>query len=323
VGTIKRLKQFINDSDINRFRTYFQLGAFVLLIYGGYLAIDISSNMPTFSCPFVEMRGGTCYLWPLQHQMNMEIRYFISGRGIGVLTGLMTFLFLLILFNKAWCGFICPLGTVQDWLTRLRSRTGIRYSTYPEKAFKRINKIKYLLLVLLILLPLSIANLGLSQDLATPYCMICPSRTLLPLFSADFSQFVIDFSSKTKVFLTGLGMAVTGLFIVGAFAKRRFFCLFCPMSGLHYIFSRLAILRLEKDGSKCTRCGNCYRVCDVGIKEIADDIESRNIVKEDCMMCFKCVSACPEERCLTVRFAGIPIYESTERGFFKRMEKKG
>ncbi|GAB4408450.1 MAG: hypothetical protein OHK0032_03830 [Thermodesulfovibrionales bacterium] len=316
------IRRFINNSDINRFRTYFQAGAFVLLLYGGYLAIDISTNMPTFACPFVENRGGTCYLWPLQHQMNIEISQIFTGRGIAIITGLMTFLFLFILFNKAWCGFICPLGTIQDWITRLRSGLAIPYSIYSEGLFKRLNKVKYGLLILLILLPMGIANLGLSQDLSTPYCMVCPSRTVLPLFSADISQLVIDFSSKTKIVLTTLGMAVTGLFIVGAFVKRRFFCLFCPMSGLQYIFSKAALLRLTKDGTRCTRCGNCYRVCDMGIREIADDIESRDIMKEDCMMCFKCVGACPEARCLEVRFLGMPLYQSTSEGFFKRMNKK-
>lgn len=319
---MKRIKQFINNSDINRFRFYFQIAAFGLLIYGGYLAIDISSNLPTFACPFVDTRGGTCYLFPLQHQVNMPFKQFISGRGIALLTGLGTFFLLFILFNKAWCGFACPLGAVQDWITKIRSRFGVRYSTYSESTFKGLKNIKYILLALLVLLPLGIANFRLPHDLAIPYCMICPGRTVLPLFSANISQFVIDFSSKTMLVLTGLGMAVTGVFFTGSFVKKRFFCLFCPMSALQYVFSKAALLRLTKDGAKCTRCGNCYRVCDVGIKEIADDVESKNIVKEDCMMCFKCVSACPEEKCLKVSFVGIPVYESTEEGFFKRMERK-
>jgi polyferredoxin len=170
----------------------------------------------------------------------------------------------------------------------------------------------------------AVSGIGkLSEDFMTPYCMVCPGRTVLPIFTGDIKQLVVDFSSKTKLTLTALGMAVTGAFVVGAFAKKRFFCLFCPMSALQYIFSKIGLLRLIKDGSKCTKCGNCYRVCDVGIKEIADDVVNRNIVQDDCMMCFKCVAACPEEKCLDVRFLGMPVYRSTEKGFFKRMEGKG
>lgn len=325
---MKRVREFIYNADINRFRTYFQVFAFGLLIYGGYMAIDISTNLPTFACPFVgNSRGGTCYLYPLQHQVNMPLAQFIGGRGIALLIGFVTFLLLFILFNKAWCGFVCPLGTIQDWITKLRKKLNIRYSTYSEGTFKGLKKIKYILLALLILLSLGMSNtvpgIGkIPDDFMTPYCMMCPGRTVLPIFNGDIIQLVVDFSSKTKLVLTALGMAVTGIFFVGAFVKKRFFCLFCPMSALHYIFSKAALLKLIKDGSKCTRCGNCYRVCDVGIREIADDVISKNIVKDDCMMCFKCVAACPEEKCLDVKFLGLPVYRSTEQGFFKRMVGK-
>jgi ferredoxin-type protein NapH len=162
----------------------------------------------------------------------------------------------------------------------------------------------------------------LSHDFATPYCMVCPGRTVLPLFSGDAGQLAVDFSSTTKMTLTALGMAVTGLFFAGAFVKRRFFCLFCPMSALQYLLSKAGLLRLTKDGTKCTRCGNCYRVCDVGIRQIAEDVHSKNIVQDDCMMCFKCVAACPEEDCLKVSFLGAALYAASEEGYFKRAAKE-
>jgi len=40
------------------------------------------------------------------------------------------------------------------------------------------------------------------------------------------------------------------------------------------------------------------------------------------MMCLKCVAACPEEKCLSVNLYGIPIYDSTGEGFFKRMARR-
>ena len=316
-------KRRIDRGDVNRFRFWFQIGAFVLLVYGGYWALDISTSLPTFSCVFSDSRGGTCYLYPLQHQVNMSWKQFASPRAIGMLTALGTFVCLFLLFNKAWCGFACPLGTVQDWMTKLRLRTGIRPGAYTEVTFNRLKVLKYVLLVLLILLPLGISNslLGLpkfSRDVATSFCMLCPGRTVLPVFTGDFSQLTIDFSSRTMTVLTALGMAVFGTTLVGAFYKKRFFCLFCPMSALHYVFSKGALLGLKKDGAKCTRCGNCYHVCDMGIREIADDLERRNIVQDDCMMCFKCVAACPEEGCLKVTVPGLTIYQSTEEGFFTR-----
>lgn len=321
------LKRFLNNGDINRFRLWFQLGAFLLLIYGGFLAVDISNSLPAFSCVFVDSRAGACYLYPLQHQVNLSWSQFFSNRGIGLAVGFATFVLLFILFNKAWCGYVCPLGTVQDWITKLRASMRIRFSLYADETFRKLKAIKYVLLALLMLLPLGISNSffglpKLPRDLATSYCMICPGRTVLPLFTGDASQLSIDFSSKTMTMLTGLGMAITGVFIIGAFVKKRFFCLFCPMSALQYAFSKAGLLRLTKKGEKCTRCGNCSRACDVGIREIADDVTSKNIVQDDCMMCFKCVAVCPEEQCLTVTFLGLPVYEATADGFINRMKRR-
>jgi len=321
------IRKFLNTADINRFRFYFQLIAFGVLVYGGYLAVNIGDQLPTFACVFSDKRGGSCYIMGFQHQMSLAYARLFSGAGIGVLIGLGTFVIYFLIFNKTWCGFACPLGAIQDWLTMLRRTTGLQYSNYSAPVFKRLSTIKYILLGLLILIPMAIGNSlfglpTLNHDFAVPFCMICPGRTFLPIFNGDISQLAIDFSSQTKMVLSGLGMGVTGLFLAGAFVKKRFFCLFCPMSALHYIFSRASILRLTKVGEKCTRCGNCYRVCDVGIRDIADDLDHKNIVKDDCMMCLKCVAACPEDGCLKASFLGLPLYESTAEGFFTRRLKK-
>lgn len=324
---MSKMRKTLNNSRVSGFRSAIQLFAFVLLVYGGYWAINIGDQLPTFACVFAEQRGGSCYLMGLQHQMSLPFKMMFSARGFAILIGLATFVGFFMLFNKAWCGFLCPVGTIQDWLTRLRRKFRLRYSTYSEPVFKRLGKIKYILLALLILIPLGIGNSlfglpKLNHDFAVPFCMICPGRTVLPVFQGDFSQLVVDFSSKTKMIFTALGMAVTGLFLVGAAVKKRFFCLFCPMSAFLHIFHKLGLLRLVKNGARCTRCGNCYRSCDVGIRAIADDLTQKNIIQEDCMMCLKCIEVCPEDDCLKATFLWLPVYESTAEGFFKRMQRK-
>ncbi len=323
---MSKLTNYLNNANVSRFRIIVQILAFGLLVYGGYWSITISERIPTFACPYNDGSAGNCYLIALQHQMHMESKWLLTFRGLSIVTGLLSFLVFFIFLNKAWCGFICPLGFVQDLITKLRESLGIRFTKFNEKSFKGLSLIKYILLALLIIIPFGISNsyFGLpkfSEDLAAPFCQVCPGRTVLPLFTGNTAQFFIDMSNKTTIFMGTLAMLVTALFFVGSFFKKRFFCLICPMSALQYIFSKIGFLRLVKTGDKCTRCGNCSRVCDIGITEIAENLEKKNIVTSDCMMCFKCVEACPEDKCLKVSFLGIPLFESTSKGFFKRYTK--
>lgn len=319
---MKRLKNAVDRVDLNRFRFWLQLAMFALLVYGGYFAVNLGTHLPMFSCGFNEEgRAGVCYLLPLQHQLSRPWPQLFGFAGISVLTGFGVFFLWFIVLNKGWCGYVCPLGTIQDWITALRRRLGARYSRYTQGQFRQLSRIKYLLLALMVLIPLGIGGGWFSRDMGTPFCLICPGRMILPMFTGDFSQFTIDFSSKTALVMTALGMGVTGLFLAGAFVKKRFFCFFCPMSALHYLISKPALLKLKKDGDKCTRCGDCYTVCDMEIKEIADDIKTRDIMMDDCILCLKCVAACPEPGALKANFASVTFFESTEAGFIKRSQK--
>jgi len=320
---VNRIQRYINNSNISRFRLIFQILAFILLIYGGYLSIFIGTSIPTFACPYNQECPGTCYLISAQHQLHNTWSDLFGFRGKAFLIGFFSFIGLFLVINKAWCGYVCPLGTIQDWITKLRSFFGVRFSRYDELSFKRLKLVKYVLLILLVLIPLGMSNslLGLplfSHDLSAPFCQICPGRVITPLFIGDTSQLAIDFTNTTTMIMSTLGVLVLALFFAGSFFKKRFFCFFCPMSALHALFSSIAFLRLNKKGENCTRCGNCYRVCDVGIKAIADDLEHTYMVKDDCMLCLKCVEACPENDCLKASFLTVPVFSSTEEGFFKR-----
>lgn len=315
----RKIKKSIDNVNLNRFRFIIQLLTFILFVYGSYFTMNLGSNLPIFSCPYNEESAGACYLIPLQHQLSMPTQVLLGGAGIGVIVGLLTFIFWFIFLNKAWCGYVCPFGTLQDWITKIRKFFGIRYSTYTETQFEKLSKVKYIFLTIVVLFPLLMGVGLLGSDWSASFCKLCPARIISPMFTGDFSQWAIDFSSITAIVLTSLGMIFAGLFFVGSFVKKRFFCFFCPMSALHYIFSKISIVQLKKDGSKCTKCGDCYAVCDMQIKDIADNISDTNILRDDCILCLKCVAACPEDEALHFDILNLKAFSSSKEGFNKRM----
>jgi polyferredoxin len=316
---MNKIRDAVNRVDLRRFRFWIQLFFFIIFVYGGYLAIDLGRELPIFACGYDRAAGGSCYFLGLQHQLARPWERLFSGASLGVLTGFGIFLLWFIIFNKAWCGYACPLGTMQDWITGLRKRLRIPYSNYNMDQYKALKKVKYIFLAIVLLFPLLVGTRLLDGEWRGAFCKMCPGRIITPSLVGDFSQWSLDFSSGTALFLTAFGIGFTVIFFVGSFIKKRFFCFFCPMSAMHYIFSPFALLRLRKEGDKCTKCGDCYRVCDMQIWDIADDVQSRNILRDDCILCLKCVAACPEEDALHLDIVNMAIFKSTKGGFAKRM----
>ena len=117
--------------NISKLRIWTQHITFFLLTYGKRIGLDLGHFMPCFSCPYVGSCTGHCYLMALQGSqwgLEMSVVNFAGVWGWWALGMFIGFLTLVILLNKVWCGWICPFGTVQDWLTKLRERLNIRES---------------------------------------------------------------------------------------------------------------------------------------------------------------------------------------------------
>ncbi|GAB4272706.1 MAG: hypothetical protein Kow0092_27860 [Deferrisomatales bacterium] len=67
----------------------------------------------------------------------------------------------------------------------------------------------------------------------------------------------------------------------------------CPWGGLWGLVGYMGLHRLRGDADRCTQCGLCEQVCDMGVA-IRSEIQRRAAVRSvECMGCGRCVSACP------------------------------
>ena len=288
--------------------------AFFLLTYGGRFDVHCGQALPCFSCPYVAGCGGHCYLMALQSNwwgLQMPLAALAGGFGLKALALFGLFVLLVLLLGKTWCGWLCPFGLLQDWLTMLRQRLGIPEAQMRWAARDRLRIIKYLLLAYLLIIPLFIAHAGLHSDFSLPFCQICPAKPLMPLFVGDASHLALDATNAITLTFSILSVAIAAFMLAGMFFKERFFCIFCPMLAIIHLFQKISPLRLVKKPPVCLACGNCARACPMDIRRVHED--RSDVQDEDCLLCLTCVESCPRDRALHLRFFGKTLVSSARR----------
>lgn len=315
-------------------RKLVQIATFAVLVYGSslgayHLADKLTHALPALSCAFDHNGSDICVLIPVQHQMGHRMGEAITSGG-NLLQGLMptlitlgTFLIFFIILNKAFCGWICPLGTFQEFMYMIGQKLGLqRTENIDEKIVKNTRPVKWLMLTLLVFgFPLLTGMGFVNHDLLDPFCKICPSRILTTLANGNPEQLHVDTASTTTMVLSIIADFMFGLIIVLSLTVRQPFCRICPMLALHAVFRKLGLLRLIKNASsRCNKCGLCAKACPMDIKEIHTEMEQKNVLFEDCTLCGRCVEFCPEKDVLQMKYTMIPIF-SADPKYFKERNK--
>ncbi|MEW8586702.1 MAG: 4Fe-4S binding protein [Candidatus Thiodiazotropha sp.] len=321
--------------NLSLLRKLVQIGAFVFFVYGGlvtgyYLEDKISRSLPALSCAYDHQGADLCTLIPIQHQMDHRLGEAIANGGnlmMGIMPTLITlgtFLILFVLLNKAFCGWICPLGTFQEILQIIGQKLGLRrHESLSEGMVKRIRPVKWFILLLLVFAFPLLTGMGmLNHDLGDPFCRICPSRILTTLATGDSSQIYLDTANTTTIVTSLLADFLFGLMIALALTVRQPFCRICPMLAMHAVFRKIGLLRLVKNATpRCDRCGLCAKACPMDIREIHTDMESRNVTFEDCTLCGRCVEFCPDQDVLQLKYTRFPVFSSSPH-YFKQRKKQ-
>jgi ferredoxin len=232
---------------------------------------------------------------------SLAARTFLVGSVLALLTVVLT-----LLFGRALCGWLCPLGTVLDMFP-LTTRRGRRFAV-PE-IWRRA---KYVLLAvilgaallgnltLLFLDPLSILLRTLTTAVwpALDQIVTGVESLLSPIPGFDGPTTWLDSAVRPLVLpaeqlsyqdaLIFAGFFV-GLVSLNVFAPR-FYCRYlCPLGGLLGLISRVAVFRRTTRES-CSSCGICAEDCPTGTIDPA-----RNYASDpaECSVCMKCVEGCP------------------------------
>jgi len=192
-------------------------------------------------------------------------------------------LVLAVVFRRSFCGYVCPLGALQEIFGRLgKAIWGKRRRPELPAALDRPARwLKYVVLVVFTAWTWTTATLVIR-----PYD---PWVAWMHLTSAEvWADFAV-----------GVGVLVVSL--LGSIVYERFFCKYlCPMGGFLGAISRFSLFKVRRVESTCIDCKACDKACPVNIK--VSEVET--VESPECIDCNECVNACPVKDTLVVATNG-------------------
>jgi ferredoxin len=247
---------------------------------------------------------------PLRLDPLVMLAHLLSSRSLLAGSALaLIVLILTLVFGRAWCGWLCPLGTTLDIFTPRRG--GQRPSEQPAIS-PNWRSVKYgLLLVilvaallgnltLLILDPLTIMFRTLTVSLWPMVDQVVTAVEIAlyraPLLSEAITAF--DAGARPKIlpaepvyYRDAIGFAIAfGVLIALNWAAPRFWCRYlCPLGGLLGLISKLALVRRQV-GDACQGCTLCAGICPTGA---IDPQKSYASDPGECTLCLDCLETCP------------------------------
>jgi ferredoxin len=254
--------------------------------------------LAVFACILADFRGAVppgFSHWAASTQFVPSVLGFAAGSAAGVAALLV--LASALLAGRLYCSFLCPLGVLQDVVSRLaaRWRPRLRYA-------KPWNALRYGLLWATVLAILGGWG-GAVLTLLDPYSNFgrITSGLIRPALAAANNAVVrlagiagLRILVHVRIPWAGAGvlavpaLALTVIAVVSARRGRLCCNTVCPVGTLLGLAARGATFRLAIDKAACRRCGDCVAVC----KAQCIDLRTVTLDFSRCVTCFNCVGAC-------------------------------
>jgi polyferredoxin len=221
---------------------------------------------------------------PIASLMNLKL-FVLTGvvpdvhpAGMFLLTA---FIAISLLFRKAFCSWLCPIGTLSEWLWRGGQDLFKRTFRLPRWVDVPLRSLKYILLAVFIYLIAGMSTSDLRGFLGSPYGLVADVKML-------------DFFRNAGRFTIWVCSALVVLSVV----TKNFWCRYlCPYGALLGLAATLSPTRITRDPISCIDCGKCTKACP---SFIPVDV-LRTVRTPECNGCLTCVSVCPVKDALEMR----------------------
>lgn len=212
-----------------------------------------------------------------------------------------------MIFGRIFCGWICPLGTLNNivgslkkWKVNAGSRDWYRVKYYVLIFIIASSFFTMQLVGIMDPISLLIRSFSLSVYPLFNYSVRAffdTLYTLNPKGIVNASEGIYSLLKKTILsfqqpfFNQGIFIGVLFFLILGLnLIERRFWCRYlCPLGGLLGILSRFSFLK-RSVSEGCTSCGMCASVCQGN----AFPDKKEEWRDSECLYCWNCDDACPQ-----------------------------
>lgn len=186
---------------------------------------------------------------------------------------MMAFLAISLLYRKAFCSWICPVGTISEWLWQTGQSWFRRTFTAPRWLDIPLRGLKYILLSLFLYVVVTMPVPDMRAFLGSPYGMVADVKML---------NFFREMGRTTAIVLAVL--VVTSLAVKNAWCRYL-----CPYGALMGLVALVSPTRITRNADACIDCAKCAKACPAGLP--VDRLAS--IHSAECTACMTCVAVCP------------------------------
>jgi polyferredoxin len=221
---------------------------------------------------------------PIASLMNLKA-FVLTGRvpdlhAAGMFM-LIAFLAISWMYRKAFCSWICPVGTLSEWLWQGGEAMFGRTFALPRWLDIPLRSLKYVLFALFAYVVVTMPVADIRAFLTSPYGLVADVKML------DFFRRMGQATAIVLVVLVLLSIVVKNFWC-------RYLCPYGAMTGLVALFSPT---RIRRDPEACIDCAKCARACPAGLPvDTALSIRSA-----ECTACLSCVAICPAAGALDLK----------------------
>jgi len=205
----------------------------------------------------------------------------------GAVSALAIWLLVTLVFGRVYCSTVCPLGTLQDVISRIPRNNRRWRQNHPYRFTPANNKFRYLWLLAVILC--AVTGLTVVAAALDPYSVFgrIVSHLTRPVAELIGGKEVVAGSALAFLF------AATALLVVGVSAwwRGRLVCnTACPVGSTLSLASRRPLFHFDIDTDVCVNCRACEYVCKAQCISMTD----HTVDSSRCVVCFDCVAVCDE-----------------------------